>query len=80
VIAQYGDRIIAPHVKGRAQRVQKTRMRTAGPMQVTATLDWPGPFQRIEGGCCDLFIMESMDKPADEQTVCSRALALHDLS
>ena len=73
VIAQYGDRIIAAHVKDRApagQNANEDGWADAG----HGTLDWPGHFSALEAAGCDLFIMEH-DKPADDNRFASRALA-----
>ncbi|WP_394151874.1 sugar phosphate isomerase/epimerase family protein [Loktanella salsilacus] len=73
VIAQYGDRIIAAHVKDRApdgQNVDEDGWADAG----HGTLDWPSHFSALKAAGCDLFIMEH-DKPADDNRFASRALA-----
>ncbi|WP_341223425.1 sugar phosphate isomerase/epimerase [Loktanella salsilacus] len=73
VIAQYGDRIIAAHVKDRApagQNANEDGWADAG----HGTLDWPGHFSALKAAGCDLFIMEH-DKPADDNRFASRALA-----
>lgn len=73
VIAQYGDRIIAAHVKDRApagQNADEDGWADAG----HGTLDWPGHFSALKAAGCDLFIMEH-DKPADDNRFASRALA-----
>lgn len=73
VIAQYGDRIIAAHVKDCApagQNANEDGWADAG----HGTLDWPGHFSALKAAGCDLFIMEH-DKPADDNRFASRALA-----
>ncbi len=73
VIAQYGARIIAAHVKDRApagQNANEDGWADAG----HGTLDWPGHFSALKAAGCDLFIMEH-DKPADDNRFASRALA-----
>jgi sugar phosphate isomerase/epimerase len=73
VIAQYGDRIIAAHVKDRApagQNANEDGWADAG----HGTLDWLGHFSALKAAGCDLFIMEH-DKPADDNRFASRALA-----
>ncbi|MFZ3581490.1 sugar phosphate isomerase/epimerase family protein [Loktanella sp. DJP18] len=73
VIAQYGDRIIAAHVKDRApqgENADEDGWADAG----HGTLDWPDHFKALKTAGCDLFVMEH-DKPADDNRFASRALA-----
>ena len=72
VIAQYGPRIIAAHVKDRApagENADEDGWADAG----HGTLDWPGHFAALKAAGCDLFVMEH-DKPADDNRFASRAL------
>ena len=73
VIAQYGDRIIAAHVKDRAaqgENADEDGWADAG----HGTLDWAAHFAALKAAGCDLFVMEH-DKPADDNRFASRALA-----
>ncbi|SEM95521.1 Sugar phosphate isomerase/epimerase [Loktanella fryxellensis] len=73
VIAQYGSRIIAAHVKDRApqgENADQDGWADAG----HGTLDWPGHFAALKAAGGDLFVMEH-DKPVDDHRFASRALA-----
>lgn len=72
VIAQYGSRIIAAHVKDRApagENADEDGWADAG----HGTLDWPGHFAALKAAGCDLFVMEH-DKPASDKRFAERAL------
>ncbi len=73
VIARYGDRIIAAHVKDRApqgENADEDGWADAG----HGTLDWSGHFAALKAAGCDLFVMEH-DKPSDDKRFAERALA-----